>query len=129
MKLAPPLSTGDRPAPDELDALLRAYFRAEMPEPWPAPPLVAAAPTTPVAVARAGRASVRSRLALAASVMVLIGGTMLLPKTKPTGDPPQEVRIGPGEATHVNITETLIQPKDRPTELHIRVTEELPPGK
>ena len=128
MKLAPPLSTGDRPAPDELDALLRAYFRAEMPDPWPAPPLVTAA-TRPVAMARDGRASARSRLALAASVVVLIGGTMLLPKTKPATDPTPVIRIGPGEATHVNITETLIQPKDRPTELHIRVTEELPPGK
>jgi hypothetical protein len=127
MRLAPPLSTGDPAAPDELDALLRAYFRAEMPDPWPAPPLVAS-PTSP-AKGRGGRVSTRSRLALAASVIVLVGGTMLLPKVRPLADPAAPIRIGPGEATRVKLTETLIQPKDRPTEWHIRVTEELPPGK
>jgi hypothetical protein len=128
MRLAPPLSTGDPALPDDLDALLRAYFRAEMPDPWPAPPLVAIIPTSPAKV-RGGRVSTRSRLALAASVVVLVGGTMLLPKVRPLADPVRDLRIGPGEAKRVKLTETLIQPKDQPTEWHIRATEELPPGK
>jgi hypothetical protein len=78
---------------------------------------------------RGGRVSTRSRLALAASVAVLVGGTMFLPKVRPVADPAAPIHIGPGEATRVKLEEALIQPKDQPTEWHIRATEELPPGK
>jgi hypothetical protein len=61
----PPVRPGD-----DLDGLLRAYFQAQMPHPWPAlklPP------------ARSRWAAVRRRLALAASVALLLLGALLLP--------------------------------------------------
>jgi len=80
-----------------LDHVLEAFFRSEMPNPWPAfqPPLSRAsrlpfpesptparlpftAPAPPPRTS-AGGSLVRSRLALAASVAILIGGGLLLP--------------------------------------------------
>jgi hypothetical protein len=64
----------DRP-PDELDGLLRAFYLAEMPQPWPALPEPPAR-TFPVP-SHAGRsrwALTRSRFALAASVGLLVAG-------------------------------------------------------
>jgi hypothetical protein len=125
---APPLSTGEA-QPDEVEALLQAFFRAEMPDPWPAPPLIRAtvlhAPPPP-----AIRASNRSKLALAASVALLLAGTLAIPKQQPVApsDAAAPVML-PGEATHIRLTETLVQPKDRPTEWRIQVTEEVPPRK
>lgn len=90
--LEPPVDWRNAGRPgDDLDGLLRAYFRSEMPEPWPpfrqpdreAP---AAAPFRPVAgpPARNGTArprltaAVRGRLALAAAAAVLLLGTLLV---------------------------------------------------
>ena len=68
---------------DNLDHLLRAYFQAEMPEPWPAlkapaavKKIVPGRPARPVR--KAGRGLWRSRLALAASIVLLIAGLVLL---------------------------------------------------
>lgn len=79
-------SHGERP--DELDGLLREFFRAEMPNPWPdlAPPEQRAVLT--FAPPMRSRTSVRSRLALAASVGLLLTGSLLLPLTKNPGDSP-----------------------------------------
>ena len=60
-------------APDELDALLRAFFQAQMPKPWPA----FKAPATPSAQTSWWVKS-RSRLALAASVALLLLGSWWL---------------------------------------------------
>jgi hypothetical protein len=88
------------PPDDELDGLLRAFFRAERPDPWPA--MKAPPPTLPFVTpsvngrgtakqsllpcpSPAGKATRRplwrSRLALAASVALLLGGTLFLPRT------------------------------------------------
>ena len=65
------MSTIERnPAPDELDALLSAFFRAEMPNPFPA----FKAPKAPPAPANWLVRS-RSRLALAASIAALIAAS------------------------------------------------------
>lgn len=61
---------------DKIDHLLRAFFRAEVPDPWPAAP-------TPEIVSRPlparRRDSLwRSRLALAASIALLLIGQWLL---------------------------------------------------
>jgi hypothetical protein len=129
MTLAPPLSTGEGPPPDEVETLLRAYFRSEMRDPWPAPPLIRSTVATP-ADRTSARGSNRSRFALAASVALLVGGSLLIPGRSPsrqtTASP---LRMLPGQATRVRIQETLIQPKDKPTELRIDVIEEVPPGK
>ncbi len=58
-------------APDEIDALLRAFFQAEMPKTWPA----FKAPRPPSAQAPGWWAKSRSRLALAASVTMLLLGS------------------------------------------------------
>jgi len=65
---------GGRP-PEDLDALLRAYFRSEMPEPWPAlqPPADAAPPP-----ARKRWPINASRWVLAASVALLLVGQLAL---------------------------------------------------
>ncbi len=77
--LRKPLNRGGlaRP-PEDVDALLRRFFRAEMPEPWPAPPAV----PTPAASVREPqrRPSFRlsSRLALAAAVALFVIGYLAL---------------------------------------------------
>ncbi len=80
-------------SPGDVDGVLRAFFRAEMPEPWPAARLDAGAETGPAgavapqeegAVARRGGVTlVQARWALAASVLVLLGGFALLSRTFP----------------------------------------------
>jgi hypothetical protein len=63
---------------DDLDALLRAFFRGQMPHPWPAarlPRFRTAPPAPPVP----GRSKMRSRWALAASVGLLLFGSLTLP--------------------------------------------------
>jgi hypothetical protein len=60
-------------SPDELDALLRAFFRSEMPDPWPAVKI----PPAESAYSSWWTAS-RSRLALAASVALLMLGSWWL---------------------------------------------------
>jgi hypothetical protein len=73
---------------DELDRLVGAYFRAELPAKWPAAPR----PVEKIAYRSAPPAvdpSVKSRWALAASVAMLLGGCWYLSghlndgKTKP----------------------------------------------
>jgi hypothetical protein len=78
-------STPEHPGqdrPDEFDRVLTAYFRAEVPSPWPNLPTRET--TQPVTVMRNQRLS-QSRLVLAASIATLLLGTWLL-----TGN-----RIGP----------------------------------
>jgi hypothetical protein len=60
---------GFGPADREIDALLHAYFQAEMPRPWPKPPLAVASAKR---VARSRWSLVRSRWTLAASIALLL---------------------------------------------------------
>jgi hypothetical protein len=72
-------SSGDRSSVDELDRLLSGFFRSQVPTRWPeAPkpwdyegPLVLPKP-------RVSRSNTRSRLALAASVALLLGTGLAL---------------------------------------------------
>jgi len=61
--------------PDDLDRLLTAYFRSEVPSPWPSLPI----PTTvqPAAAPPSNRLA-QSRLVLAASIAGLLIGSWLL---------------------------------------------------
>jgi hypothetical protein len=70
-----------RPPEDDLDGLLRAYFQAEMPDPWPS--FEAPAPRNGVLPFRRPQHTRRfnlwrSRLALAASILLLIAGALFL---------------------------------------------------
>jgi hypothetical protein len=53
---------------DPIDRALGAYFRAELPDPWPGPPAVAEP-----ARAAAGRWPSRAALGLSAAVLVALG--------------------------------------------------------
>lgn len=80
---------------DPLDALLRSYFRSEMPRPWPASPQCRR-----LAPRRDGtnRFSVSSRLALAASVALLLIGGWLLSGRLTGPEVPSVGPMGPGAA-------------------------------
>jgi hypothetical protein len=90
-------SNGVGHAGDDLDEVLFAFFRSEMPQPWPAmnrpnrmPPAPPVRPAQPLPVA-SRRPWFRSpRFALAASVALLIGGSammfaVLTPPSQPDG--------------------------------------------
>jgi len=86
------------PQGDPLDALLGAYFKAEMPTPWPAfqPPVQMR--TTLASASPAPRRFHAGRLALAASVGLLFVGSWLLPtQMMPRPGRPETVPVlGPG---------------------------------
>jgi hypothetical protein len=91
---------------DDLDGLLRAFYQSEMPHPWPSPPRPASRATD--RRASRGPSLFRSRLALAASVALLLLGCLLLPgrlgpATKPEDD------LGAMKST----ADTLLQKKMR----------------
>jgi hypothetical protein len=79
---------GDGP-PDDLDRLLRAFFRREVPTPWPRWKAPAAA-----SLARVRGPLTTSRLALAASVAALLAGGWLLGPRLPTPPAPDSLQDG-----------------------------------
>lgn len=83
--VAPPGHHNGTPSDgDGVDHLLRAFYKAEMPDPWPsfeAPaeaPSVLPFPMSTPAPAAGRLVLTRSRLALAASVALLVGGLAFL---------------------------------------------------
>jgi hypothetical protein len=125
---------------DDLDNLLRAFFQAEMPTPWPPAPETTAKPI--VLPARKGGSRglsplVRSRLALAASVALLISGPLFLAHRHadaPPAEGPDHVikdsaatPVDPRGPKHYGNKESLIQKSDG-TYIQIEVFE-LPPSK
>jgi hypothetical protein len=70
-------------AVDDLDRLLGSYFKQQLPHPWPQAPSVSLSTIQPATattstMARPGDSLKRSRLVLAASVAILLGGCWLL---------------------------------------------------
>jgi hypothetical protein len=79
---------------DDLDGLLRAFLRSQLPQPWPPSRLhsdVTACRLRPAL----GRSLMRSRWALAASIALLFFGSWLLPSRLP---PNANRERGSGEA-------------------------------
>jgi hypothetical protein len=112
------------PPDDEIDGLLRAFFRAEVPHPWPAMKAPAAPPPAP-----ARPALWRSRLALAASVALLALGSLFLPGKAPREpQPPARPSISPGEAKREKVKSSLSleQPRNGPTKIKVEAYELLP---
>lgn len=66
--------------PDELDEMLRGYFQAEMPHPWPQAACGVAQPRLRPERCQASTWW-NSRLALAASIALLLLGSLLLSRT------------------------------------------------
>ena len=125
-----------RVPPEEIDGLLRAFFRAELPRPWPAMKAPAVPPTAPARPAPPRQALWRSRLALAASVGLLALGSLWLPGQAPTEPTaPALPTVSNGEATrrgvapdNVKSSLSLEQTKDGPTKIKVEV-QYLPPMK
>jgi hypothetical protein len=85
-----------KPAGDEVERLLTAFYRAEMPANWPDAPRPWTEP------ARSSSTSVndgsRSRWALAASVAMLIGGCWYLSGQITDGRPKKNLGLDGGDA-------------------------------
>jgi len=104
---------GDRPS-ENLDGLLRLFFQAETPQPWPAfkPP---AEPLVLVKRTPSRQPLGRSRMALAASLLVLLIGQLCL-----SGLYSDRVAVSPDsfparfEATNRDGTTHLRRPKPQP---------------
>src|SRR5262245_8500152 len=130
----PPLlkTRSDRPD-DDLDGLLRDFFRAELPQRWPAAPqpvplssLNGHANLAPAA--RPARSKARpwawsSRVALAASVGGLLLGTLLLSGQFKGNQPPSDSDVGTPSGSRVHMKEMLVQPPDGPTSLKFEFTD------
>lgn len=117
----PPAQRGGAQPPDDVEDLLRAFYKAQVPDPWPS--LEAPAPRRTPAPATIKRAAgwplMRSRLAVAASVALLLAGSLLLAgafqgRAVPPTDP---IRVNGGSANRLN---------DPAQETH-RPKDELPP--
>jgi hypothetical protein len=65
-------------SPNDVDGLLRAFFRAQMPQSWPVPKLPAAPSVRTERTATARRSLGRSRFALAACLLILLFGQAFL---------------------------------------------------
>lgn len=63
---------------DALDQLIRAFYRAEMPDPWPALKLPTATASAPAPPRERVHPWLSGRMALAASVVLLLCGTWYL---------------------------------------------------
>jgi hypothetical protein len=133
-----------QPPEDALDGVLRAYFRAQMPRPWPALVLPQSSPTPLRPPSREGRPGggrwplFRSRLALAASVALLILGPLFLSGKFQTTGSPSTFRLGPPEGSkpdlkgkpRTNSRLWLDQEPDGGTAIKVEVLElEQPPSK
>jgi hypothetical protein len=125
----PPVSPGE-----DLDGLLRAFYQAQLPHPWPdfKAPAAGGAPS-----ARLRRfARLRSRLALAASVAILIAGSFILSgngfrdteKEQFLGNRPTEAMK---ERLKIEVSTSLEVSNNAPPAIKVNVTDvtELPPGK
>lgn len=88
--------------PEDLDQLLRSFFRSEMPDPWPTLQAPAVENPTPTWWVRS-----RSRLVLAASVaLLLIGSWFLTGSTPDYAAPlvngPRDTSSGTADKTDLN---------------------------
>jgi hypothetical protein len=128
----PPAVEPGKGSGDELDTLLRAFFQSEMPHPWPVLSLpqadeqsrsvVPLTPAHPWGLAH-------SRLALAASVGLLLAGSWFLAEqfqTAPPDDQSFRPAVGlPADRGHlappdgIKMKEFLEQGEDGSTKLHL----------
>jgi hypothetical protein len=149
VKVPPVSSNGVGHGHDDLGDVLRAFFRSEMPQPWPKLKLPTQerviAPFPPPTASKKSwprRWLFNSRTALAAALGVLIVGQLLLSDTLKPKVPDIDPSVGsaknptvtPGhgdgdlrpapdpEDPDVNIEESLIQPGNDPTLMKFRMT-------
>jgi len=84
-------------SPNELDRLLQGFFREEMPEPWPAwsPPV--AEPVAPAVLGRRRWVALRRRLAVAASVALILVTYLMLSWAFPGSSGSSRLPFEPGK--------------------------------
>ena len=101
---------------DDLEGLLRAFFRSQMPQTWPSPRL----PRTEVVSLRPPttnrRGLMRSRWALAASVALLLLGSLLLPRRFSQDAKPEPFINAPGTANRNILPEQSNRHQSKPNE-------------
>lgn len=114
----PPIQRGGPQPPDDVDKILRAFFRRQMPDPWPSLEAPVLRRVVPVPAAKAARRwpLLRSRLALAASVALLAAGLLFRGEAfqgrpNPAGT---DLPIGPGSASRDNGVRGVIDPTPAP---------------
>jgi hypothetical protein len=104
---------------DNLDHLLRAFFQAEMPDPWPGmevpsrPVVVVAADAPEETPSRSSGSLCRSRLALAASIALLVSGPLFLAGALRETTPSSPISSSVGDSAH---RESLHAPRYRSSE-------------
>lgn len=101
----PPAGPRDRSADGgDLDGLLKTFFRAQLPDPWPAwqPPEQSVASARRVQFPTGGRTLRVGRSVLAASVLLLLVGQLAVTRLASDAGswPPADAGDGPAEATH-----------------------------
>jgi len=85
--------------PEQLDALLRSFFRAEMPDPWPVLKAPAEEPFRAEHRPAPRWTAFRSRMALAASITLLVLGSWCFSAKAPDYSlPPQDTSGSTGTA-------------------------------
>jgi hypothetical protein len=83
------------PPGDELDGLLRAFFQSQLPHPWPMPSVSLSQAPLARRPPADGRSLIRSRWALAASLGLLLLGSLLLPSRFTQEGKPENGPSGP----------------------------------
>jgi hypothetical protein len=93
---------------DDLDDLLRDFFRSEMPEPWPTPKPPGQSVTRLAPNPSSRWSAIRSRLALAAAVGLLVVAQWFLADKLPIGNRSSaDVATGGGEANRRALKELI----------------------
>jgi hypothetical protein len=131
LSLQPPTQPGDARNPDDdLDGLLRDYFRAETPNPWPV--FRFAAVRQAVLPSRPRRFPLtRSHLALAASVALILLGSLFLAGIPRDAQPGEVPTMASPDAKRIKVKEYLNLKPDGSTEFKSEASleEELPRSK
>ena len=109
---------GVRGSGPELEEVLQTFFHSELPHPWPA--FVAPAPTVRLPLRR--RLFTSNRLALAASIALLLLGSLALPTAlQPRSSGPDPVGPSPTVADTKNRDlEPPAPVEEKPTETHLK---------
>ncbi len=103
---------------DDFDSLLRAFFRRQMPQPWPSLPSFSAAPLKHRSAR--GRSLIRSRWALAASLALLLLGSLLLPGRLPQDAKPEQIISAPSTADSNILPKRSNRPENKANEKKIK---------
>jgi hypothetical protein len=112
----PPVGPRERPTDGDLDGLLHKFFRAQMPDPWPAWQSPERSPTAQRRSAAGGRTLRVGRAVLAASLLVLLIGQLAFTRLAPEARPGQAA--DPADSRELEATRPQIgSPQPRPPRL------------